>query len=422
MTTEHEELSEHQKFKELSALATTGTLTPSEWAELKDHLWSCEACSRVNDQYLILASEMPLLAARYRHRQEPGWNDTATRKKFFARVWALKQQGSSELAGRLPVTVQPGLLRRVSWAVLAACLVVGVIGFVVDQLGSRKEASGKHDQFSAEDRFQKLAPGKKSVDELLDVQTKNLSELQNESSQNEQELAKLRSALQAVEGRAKELTATKSATDAQLQDVSKERDTLNGQLRDIEQDYRSVNAELVSLRAEHDEALLRTSTLESRIDGLTAVNRDEERKLKDDEQYLASDRDVRELMGARKLYIADVFDVDSHSHTGDRFGRIFYTQNRSLVFYAFDLEDASDRKNTFQAWGRTDANSGKPLNLGIFYVDSVSNRRWILRFDDGKKLAEIDSVFVTVEPHGGSKSPTSTPFLYALLRKEPNHP
>jgi hypothetical protein len=144
----------------------------------------------------------------------------------------------------------------------------------------------------------------------------------------------------------------------------------------------------------------------------------------DDEQYLASDRDIRELMGARNLYIADVFDVDSHSRTRKPYGRIFYTQGKSLLFYAFDLDDQPEIKNagTFQAWGRSDADKGKPLNLGIFYMDSETNRRWVLRFDDAKKVTDINAVFVTVEPHGGSRKPTGKPFLYALLRKESNHP
>ena len=62
------------------------------------------------------------------------------------------------------------------------------------------------------------------------------------------------------------------------------------------------------------------------------------------------------------------------------------------------------------------------MNLGILYMDSEANRRWVMRFDDPKQLAEIDAVFVTVEPHGGSQKPTSKPFLYALLRNQANHP
>lgn len=62
------------------------------------------------------------------------------------------------------------------------------------------------------------------------------------------------------------------------------------------------------------------------------------------------------------------------------------------------------------------------MSLGILYLDSESNRRWVLRLDDAKQLAEIDAVFVTVEPHVGNPKPTGKPFLYALLRREANHP
>jgi hypothetical protein len=146
-------------------------------------------------------------------------------------------------------------------------------------------------------------------------------------------------------------------------------------------------------------------------------------RLKSDEEYLASDRDIRELMGARKLYIADVFDVDSRSLTRKPFGRVFYTEGKSLIVYAFDLDHQQDLKNadTFQAWGQRE-DRGRPLNLGIFYMDSESNRRWVLRVDDSTQLAGIDTMFVTVEPHGGSRRPTGKPFLYASLRKEANHP
>ena len=64
----------------------------------------------------------------------------------------------------------------------------------------------------------------------------------------------------------------------------------------------------------------------------------------------------------------------------------------------------------------------KPINLGILYIDNVSNRRWLLRVEDPKELEKIDAVFVTVEPHGGSQKPTGKPFLYAMLRQKANHP
>ena len=202
---------------------------------------------------------------------------------------------------------------------------------------------------------------------------------------------------------------------------------LSSQLHDVEQTYQSIDAELVNARRERDKAVLRAASDQSKIDELSAVNLDYERKLRNDEQYLTSDRDIRELMGARNLYIADVFDVDSRSRTRKPFGRVFYTQGKSLIFYACDLDRQPGiaNANTFQVWGQKETAQGEralPMNLGILYMDNESNRRWVMRFDDPKQLTEIDAVFVTVEPRGGSQKPTTKPFLYALLRNDANHP
>jgi hypothetical protein len=144
-----------------------------------------------------------------------------------------------------------------------------------------------------------------------------------------------------------------------------------------------------------------------------------------DQGYLAYDRDIRELMGARDLYIADVFDIDREGKTRKPFGRVFYTGGKSLLFYAFDLDRQPGvrQASTFQVWGRRGLGDKRPLNMGILYEDNSVNRRWVLRFDDPKVLAEIDAVFVTVEP--GSKTgqkPTGRQLLFASLRTPPNHP
>ena len=94
------------------------------------------------------------------------------------------------------------------------------------------------------------------------------------------------------------------------------------------------------------------------------------------------------------------------------------------MFYAYDLDNQPEVQNasTFQAWGQSEHNSQQPLNLGIFYVDNASKKRWVLKFDDPKVLAQIDAVFVTVEPKGGSQKPTTKPLLFSYLHMDPNHP
>jgi hypothetical protein len=418
MSTEHGRLSDHEKFKELAALANSDALAPGELAELRGHLQNCEECREVYREYAILtAQRIPILAGTYSNPQEVGsWDDSATREKLFARVRAAEAGAQSRRLRR--IAMNP-LVR----AALAACLVVaiGVAGY---RVSNRREKSEKQLETSSEKQVAKLTTENASVDEWLSAQTRRLSQLRKQNSQKEQELIKLRSALRLLEDHSGKITTANATMEEQLRVVTQERDTLNGQLRNAEQDYAKIQGELVSQRAESDKAALRTASVESRINDLTAINREQERRLNEDEQYLASDRDIRELMGARKLYIADVFDVDSRSRTRKPFGRVFYTQSKSLIFYAFDLDQQPAVKNAsaFQVWGRKESSQGTPMSLGLLYLDNEANRRWVLRCDDPRQLAEIDAVFVTVEPNGGSHRPTGKPLLYASLREEVNHP
>ncbi len=422
----------HEKFRELNALASSGTLTPLERSELNSHLDHCEECREVALQYEILATEgIPTIADAYTDRLAQGsWDKEASLKKLLARV-RTDQRPVLDQNMHVGTAASPPVLRRIIanslvQAALAACIVVAV-GFGAHRLGVRAQGAASLVPVPPDDRLQKFAEEKKSADELLAAQARKLVQLQEQSLREEQELAKLRSALRALGDHSNELMAASTQSGRKLEEISQQRETLNTRLQDANQAYQNVRAELASLQAERERVLLRTTALEAKIGELTAINRDQERRLKDSEQYLASDRDIRELIGARKLYIADVFDVDSGSRTQKPFGRVFYTQGKSLIFYAFDLDRQRGVVNAsaFQVWGQKETAQGEqalPLNLGILYMDNESNRRWVMRFDDPQRLAEIDAVFVTVEPRGGSRKPTSKPFLYALLRNEVNHP
>ena len=111
-------------------------------------------------------------------------------------------------------------------------------------------------------------------------------------------------------------------------------------------------------------------------------------------------------MGARNLHVVDVGDVDTKGKEQQAFGRVFYTEGKSLIFYAFDLGNRTTAKRSFQVWGARVPAQGRAKSLGILYVDDQKQNRWVLKFDDPDVLAEIDSVFVTIEPPGGSAKPT----------------
>jgi len=429
-----ERLDDHQKFKELAALAQRGALTDQEGLELNRHLQVCDSCRQAYEEYALISREgMPFLAAAFSYSAEAeNWDSQPQRKQLLARIRAESEGRPFSSPGKkarvLPINHPFFRLATTQWTVTGAaiCILVAVAAGAY-RLGRLTPVVATQNAPTVVAHEYELITAKKSTEDIAVRQAALMSRLQSQVSSGQQEVARLRDALHAAEARYTALSAANGNKEQDFFRVSEQRDKLAAQLRDAEQAYQLVQAELTTLRSEHQHLLLRATTLESKIDDLTSSAREQERRLKDDEQYLSSDRDIRELMGARKLYIADVFDVDSGSRTRKPFGRVFYTQSKSLIFYAFDLDHQPGVKNAsaFQVWGQRDTESGQKnhaMNLGILYMDSESNRRWVLRLDDPKELAQIDAVFVTVEPHGGSQKPTGKPFLYALLRKEANHP
>ncbi len=424
-----ERLDSHQKFKELAALAQGGALNDSERLELQNHLRVCGSCREACAEYRLLATEgMSFLAAAQGATYEvEAWDDQPSRDKILARIRKAQSPRVTDFSfSRLRRALLPQSLSAPWAAALAACLLVSV-GVGAFRLGRSTDAAKPTPPKISHSEQDALILEKRASEEVISSQQAQLVRLQNQLAGEAQQVTKLQDALRTAEARSVALQTANVSENGEIRRVSAERDKLVAELHDAEQSYQLVQAELTTLRAEHERTLVHTTSLESKLDELSASARDQDRRLRDDEQYLASDRDIRELMGARKLYIADVFDVDSGSRTRKPFGRVFYTESKSLIFYAFDLDRQPGVKNAsaFQVWGQRDGEStaqSRATNLGILYMDSESNRRWVLRLDDPKQLAEIDAVFVTVEPQGGSQKPTGKPFLYALLRREANHP
>jgi hypothetical protein len=135
--------------------------------------------------------------------------------------------------------------------------------------------------------------------------------------------------------------------------------------------------------------------------------------------------DVRELVVARNLHIIDVHDRDGDGKSQRAFGRIFYTEGKSLIFYAYDLADPRrlEAKVSFYVWGER-LGAEKPIrSLGVFHNDDANDGRWVLTFDDPQVLAQINSVFVTVESSKKAiKEPGGRRVLFAFLGDKPNHP
>jgi hypothetical protein len=421
---------EHEKYEELCALATAGALTPHESEILLVHLNVCAECSLIFEQYETLATDgIPALAQEFASTAEGARFDGPSALE------RLLETADNKRPLPLPVPVHSqSWFRQPAWQGLIAASVLVAVSVGFYRLGELKSgaAAAVASSPAPSPQLQQIAAEKLSLTADLAADNRRLAELQKESESSKVEQDKLRAeasnAQEKLDSLNAELSDSKSQSAAQLAALTQDRDAVLAKLQSAQESYQAVQYELDNLRSLHKKDLLQLASLQDRVTGLNAVLDESDRKTKDDEQYLASDKDIRDLIGARNLYIADIMDVNEDGSSKKPFGRVFYTKTKSLVFYAYDLDRQQGVKqaSTFQVWGRSGASDRKPVNLGMLYMDSASNKRWTLRVDNPQQLSQLEAIFVTVEPKPRSgdqpERPTGKPFLYASLRRDANHP
>jgi len=227
-------------------------------------------------------------------------------------------------------------------------------------------------------------------------------------------------------GQAQASAATSEKERISLLSAAKEREA---RVDDLQRQLNRTQIEVASVRSD----LERTQTINQatlvadqvRIRELSDQVAEQSSALERERELLTANRDIRDLMAARNLHIADVFDTDPKGKTRAAFGRVFFTEGKSLIIYAYDLNDrrVQDAGYHYRVWGKKEGPGRAAKSLGIFYSDDKAQRRWVFKYDDPKILSEIDSVFVTLEPPGKNPTePKGDKFLYAYLRNQPNHP
>ncbi len=399
-----------EEFAELCALSSADALSVGERRHLEQHVLECRRCASLLADYENLTSDGMARLAAVRDSEESipklSWDREAAKTRLLSKLVSHAAPAQREVPYKFI-----GIAASVLIAVFAAYQFGLKTGF--------KQAAPLLSSYT--NLRQQLADAqaqRAGLEQKAAADSRVASALEDRAARAENNLEQLRSLKAALEAKAKEKSASFAA-------LAIEREGLQQKLQGAENELQGIRQDLAATQQQQQTALLRSTNLEIQVDRLSAQLREHEAISQRQNQYLASDRDVRELMGARQLYIADVFDVDPRGQTRKPFGRVFYTRGKSLIFYAFDLDQQAGYREvkTFQAWGSPASSQTAPVSLGIFYMDNESNRRWALKFDDPKVLEEINSVFVTIEPKGGSKKPTNKPFLIAYLHSAPpNHP
>jgi hypothetical protein len=412
----------HDEFVALCALYHSGDISEEEWALLQIHMAYCDSCHEKFQQYQQIASDLiPAMAAVAGSDSESASDDSGSSLDVAERR-LMDRLNSIPASKEIPNKRTPP--RRTVALLIAAGIATIACTATIYFVQGRKSSVAQNTLAVRSQTSQKAPP---SLDEAEELQS--LKRTQNQAAGFEKRLAASEEKLNQSDSALASLRKQMETEQTERKQLSEDRESLNAQLTASQAEAASLRESLSSANSGSAQQAVRVETLEGTVHELrVALNEkdlvisEKNRMLDLDQEFFARDRDIRDLIGARNLYIADISDTTEDGRTAKQFGRIFYTKDRSLVFYGFDLDSQAGRKQdvSFQVWG-SGSDRSTPVNLGLFYQDDT-HKRWVLRCTDAKTLARLNMVFVTVEPQGGSAKPTGKQLLRAYLQIQPNHP
>jgi hypothetical protein len=432
----------HDEFLELCAVSTSGQLSEEDQRRLREHLVVCSSCREALQQYeAIIRHAVPAMAAEETpQNMEAGarWSEKQAESALFERIARDEGGGGIESNGPIPPQRETSSRRRVLapesaaawrsvWALYAAGILLFVaLGVCAYQVGIRRGTNIVKVTAPLPDTQSQI-----SLEEKLSDTSHEREASRVQADQRDSLIASLRRQLEQQSAKMDQVKAAQEQSDAALRNADTGRQELIQKQTEAEQKFnaaqlsvQALQTKLDSIAEQSSQDAKRAATLDARVNELTNLLHQRDAAVDQQEELLAHDRDIRELMGARDLYVAEVYDVARTGATQKPYGRVFYTKGKSLIFYAYDLDQQTVAKkaSTFQVWGQRGPEREQAFPLGIFYEDNASKKRWVLKLDDPKLLAQIDAVFVTIEPNGGSRKPSGKPLLFAYLRVDPNHP
>jgi hypothetical protein len=290
----------HDEFIALSTLFFAGELTDEEWALLQVHLAYCESCRTRFEEYQRLhADVIPLMAASAFAEPESaaitsGFSLEAAEQRLMAQV------------NTAPVAREPRRQRKIPWALAAALLASGALG--ISGLLYFQSAPSKRDA------VRHLASPQNSVGITKPVASANLGVMRPPAPKAPAlDTEKLRERLNAAEEQYKQSNLTVADVTQQLaaartewKKTSDERDGLHQQLTNAQSEIQSLRASSAATSGAEQARVARVAFLETRLRELSASLDEKDRMLALDKEFLAHDREIRDLIAARNLYITDI--------------------------------------------------------------------------------------------------------------------
>jgi len=404
-------LNSHEHYEELCALAASGQASQPDLADLKAHLETCPSCRGFADDFTQLSAQsLSMLAAKRSQCQIP----SGMTQRFVARA---RTEGIEMNWGTIP------RMRRNHPLLTAALSAVAAVVLIVGILTARKI----HPSSSLTSQTRPPAQQASAAPAAVPSPTARVqdAELLQQLTAARKEMSSLATTIRAQRDELEALSKVKDSLNSRLIEAEQQNAGLHSEKAEWQARTSQLQAELEESRADKGTSDVALTLQETELRELRKKVDEQADLLRQEEELTARGSDVRDLVVARNLHIIDVHDRDGDGKSQRAFGRIFYTEGKSLIFYAYDLGDPRkvDAKVSFCVWGER-LGTEKPIkSLGVFHNDDPSDGRWVLTFDDPHVLAQIDSVFVTVESSRKAiREPGGRKILFAFLGEKPNHP
>jgi uncharacterized coiled-coil protein SlyX len=442
----------HRRYERYCSLAATGQLGGPEMFELNKHVASCPSCREFLESVTqVSVQAMPLLAEKrtpMADREPPA----GIRARFLSRLAAEQLNSGADTIPRpaavpqrpfaLPATERecPGdaqtprglpresdlrqrhsgfpLLRLA--AVFVFCVSVGLAGFYLGKRISRPGAK------LAAQTVSSTVPPVRGHDANDDAG--RLGELQRQKAILEVQLVELNQKLTSSQGEQQSLRDELATANEKLASLNQKILTAQSQ-RATDQDAKNqvaiLESEVDRLNQRMAQSEVKVAIQKQATEDLTAKLETAEADLQREHDLKSAKTELGDVLAARNLHIVDVYDADGSGKRQNSFGRVFYIEGKSLVFYAYDLEDPGRLKANvvFHVWGGKAGIKEVTHSLGILHKDELGRNRWAMTFDDPTVLSQINSVFVTAESANKHyDTPHGKKVLYAYFGGTPNHP
>ena len=334
----------HDEFLELCAVSTSGQLTEEEQKKLQEHLAVCESCREALRQYeAVAARAIPAIAAADESESPgpgPSWSQEEAEKTFFKRLAQKKKGEPNKFSSVSDLSSVPyhhfpfsgALAWPQVWMLYAAGILLFLtLGFYAYRVSVQRATDAAARETFSEPRVQAPASLEEELSDAgherelagaaIKQRDKTIADLRRQLIRQSAEMDQMRTAQARLESDLR-------VHDASRHDLVQKGTDLAWKLDAAQSTTNALQEKLNSLAQQSAQDAARAKASEAKTNELTQLLKDRETALEQQDQLLSHDRDIRELMGARDLYIAEVYDVARTGETQKPYGRVFYTRRK----------------------------------------------------------------------------------------------